>query len=234
MATLVFDIETIPEPWKVFDEYTKNQLTKLAHGEEDIEAVKASLGLSPLTGSIVSLAMYDVERNRGAAYYVGDTSHETYIEGEFVAKKRTEKEILEDFWDGARSYDVFITFNGRAFDVPFLLHRSVVHSVTPSIQFSQNRYLSKQTFPYHVDLMDELTMYGAMSKRPSLHLLLRAYGIESKKGKVDGSQVAELFKEGRFKELISHNIDDVVATTALYEKWKRHIAPHSFLNATHF
>jgi uncharacterized protein YprB with RNaseH-like and TPR domain len=232
MATLVFDIETVPHPWDSFDEYTKKQLTKSAKTKEEVEAVKSTLGLSPLTGSIVSLAMYDLGRKLGAVYYVGDSSHETYNEGEFVAKERTEKEILEDFWEGARSYDIFVTFNGRAFDVPFLLHRSIAHGLTPTIQFSQNRYLNKQTFPYHVDLMDELTMYGAMSKRPSLHLLLRAYGIESTKDIVDGSQVAELFRSGKFRDLISHNIDDVIATTALYEKWKEHLAPHSFLNAT--
>jgi len=234
MATLVFDIETIPHPWDSFDEYTKKQLTKSAQNKEEVEAIKASLGLSPFTGSIVSLAMYDVERKRGAVYYVGDSSHETYTEGEFVAKERTEKEVLEDFWEGATSYDIFVTFNGRSFDIPFLLHRSVMHGVTPTIQFSQNRYLNKQSFPYHVDLMDELTMYGQMGKRPSLHLLQRAYGIDSKKSEVDGSQVAELFRAGNFRDLISHNIDDVVVTTELYKKWRTHLAPHSFLNATQF
>ncbi|MEK7462415.1 MAG: ribonuclease H-like domain-containing protein, partial [Patescibacteria group bacterium] len=192
MATLVFDIETVPEPWENFDDYTKRQLTKSARSKEEIELVKNSLGLSPLTGSLVSLAMYDVERKRGAVYYVGDKKEEIFIESEFVAKERTERGILEDFWEGALSYDVFVTFNGRAFDVPFLLHRSIVNGVTPTIAFNQqNRYLTRQTLPYHVDLMDEFTMYGAMSKRPSLHLLLRAYGIESKKAEVDGSQVAE-------------------------------------------
>lgn len=234
MATLVFDIETVGEPWENFDEYTKTQLTKLAHSKEEIETVKNSLGLSPLTGSVVSLAMYDVERKLGAVYYVGGDMDETFTEGEFVAKVRTEKEILEDFWEGAQSYDVFVTFNGRSFDVPFLLHRSVVHGLTPTITLQQNRYLTKQSFPYHVDLMDELTMYGAMSKRPSLHLLLRAYGIESQKGEVDGSQVAELFRAGKFRTLARHNVEDVIATTELYDRWKRHLAPASFLNTIEF
>lgn len=234
MATIVFDIETVPESWDNFDEYTKKQLTKSAKTDDEIVAIKNSLGSSPLTGSIVSLAMYDIERNRGAVYYAGDEGGETFVEGEFVAKVRTEKEILEDFWEGAQSYDVFVTFNGRAFDVPFLLHRSIVHGVRPSHAFAQNRYLTKQSLPYHVDLMDEFTMYGAMSKRPSLHMLLRAYGIDSKKGEVDGSMVAELFQTKKFHDLIRHNIDDVIATTALYEKWKQYLAPASFLNAIEF
>jgi len=232
MATLVFDIETIPEPWASFDDYTRRQLVKSA-GEGGEAAAKAALGLSPLTGSIVSLAMYDVERGQGAVYVVGSSFTETDIEG-FVIKERTEKELLEDFWEGVASYDVFVTFNGRAFDIPFLLHRSIVHNVRPSYSFTQSRYLTKQTLPYHVDLMDELTMYGAMSKRPSLHLLCQAYGIESKKGEVDGSQVAELFYAKKFRDLARHNIEDVLATTTLYQRWKENLAPASFLNAIEF
>ncbi|MEN9920135.1 MAG: hypothetical protein RL538_28 [Candidatus Parcubacteria bacterium] len=233
MATLVFDIETIPDPWDSFDAYTKSQLLRSARGASEDE-VKSQLGLSPLTGSIVSITLFDIERRQGVVYSVADEKQVESRIGDFVIKKRTEKETLEDFWDGVQSYDVFVTFNGRAFDVPFLLHRSVVHGIRPAQTFQQNRYLTKQFLPYHVDLMDELTMYGAMSKRPSLHLLLRAYGIESQKGEVDGSQVAELYAAGRFAELISHNIDDVLATTALYEKWKQHLAPASFLNAVEF
>lgn len=233
MATLIFDIETVPQPWDLFDDYTKVQLIRNA-GEKGEVGAKAQLGLSPFTGSIVSVAMYDVERRQGAVYFVGDGSDTTYSEEGFVIKERTENGILEDFWEGVLSYDVFVTFNGRAFDVPFLLHRSVVHGIRPSLAFNQSRYLTKQSSPYHIDLMDELTMYGAMSKRPSLHLLLRAYGIESKKGEVDGSQVAELFHAKKFRDLVRHNIDDIIATTALYEKWKHHLAPTSFINAIEF
>lgn len=233
MATLVFDIETIPHEWNSFDAYTKSALIRSA-GEAGEEGAKSMLGLSPLTGGIVSVALYDVERRQGAVYFAGDGTGESERDGDFIIKERTEKEILEDFWEGVRGYDVFVTFNGRSFDIPFLLHRSVVHGLRPSHTFAQSRYLTKQSLPYHVDLMDELTMYGAMSKRPSLHLLLRAYGIESKKGEADGSQVAELARAGRFRDLTRHNIDDVIATTALYEKWKQYLAPASFINAIEF
>ncbi|MEY2665647.1 MAG: hypothetical protein RLZZ480_752, partial [Candidatus Parcubacteria bacterium] len=193
MATLVFDIETVGEAWETFDDYTKKSLLG-SFERRDVPVssereLQNQLGLSPFTGSIVSVAMYDIERRRGAVYFVSDVA-DTFTEGDFVCKCRTEKEILEDFWEGARSYDVFVSFNGRAFDVPFLIHRSLAHDVTPSVSFSQSRYVSRQQLPYHVDLMDEFSFYGAMSKRPSLHLLCRTYGIESKKSEVDGSQVA--------------------------------------------
>jgi predicted PolB exonuclease-like 3'-5' exonuclease len=233
MATLVFDIETIPQAWESFDSYTKERILQSNKGLHEKE-VRAQLGLSPFTGSIVSVALYDVERRQGAVYYVGEGSGSQEREGDFIVKERTEKEILEDFWEGVQNYDVFVTFNGRVFDVPFLLHRSIVHGVKPSFAFSHSRYVSKQVLPYHVDLMDEFTLYGAMSKRPSLHLLLHAYGIDSRKGEVDGSKVAELFHAGKFRDLVNHNIDDVIATAALYEKWKQFLAPYSFLNAIEY
>lgn len=196
MATLVFDIETVGEPWEHFDEITKKALTRfISDKEEDGERallrVKDQLGFSPLTGFIVAIGMYDIERALGAVYYVGDGSGDTWVDGDFTYKERTEREMLEDFWDGARSYDTFVTFNGRAFDVPFLIHRSIAHELTPSVSLLGSRYVSRQTLPYHVDLQDEFTFYGAMQRRPSLHLLCRAYGIKSPKGEVDGYEVAK-------------------------------------------
>ena len=239
MATLVFDIETVGEPWEHFDEITKKALTRfISDKEEDGERallrVKDQLGFSPLTGFIVAIGMYDIERALGAVYYVGDGSGDTWVDGDFTYKERTEREMLEDFWDGARSYDTFVTFNGRAFDVPFLIHRSIAHELTPSVSLLGSRYVSRQTLPYHVDLQDEFTFYGAMQRRPSLHLLCRAYGIKSPKGEVDGYEVAKLFLEKKFRDLATYNARDVVATTTLYEKWKKHLAPASFLNTIEF
>ena len=238
MGTLIFDIETIAEPWESFDEVTKKSLLHWIpridkdkkETELELEKVKEQLAFSPFTGQIVALGMYDVERHLGAVYYVGEEKDETFSEGDFTCKSRTEKELLEDFWEGVRSYDVLVTFNGRAFDLPFLLHRSVVQGISPPAVFNQSRYLNKQTFPYHVDLLDELSFYGAI-KRPSLHLACRAYGIESPKVAGD-KEVAELFRQKKFRDLARYNARHAAATAELYNKWKTHLAPVAFLNAT--
>jgi len=238
MATLVFDIETVPESWSDFDETTKQALTNwITQGidnkadlERGLERMKSQLGFSPLTGQVVALSMYDLERSLGAVYYVGDGSGESYTEGDFTFKERSEKDLLEDFWEGARSYDVFVTFNGRAFDLPFLIHRSAILGVKPDITLLGQRYLNRQTIPYHVDLLDELTFYGAM-KRQSLHIYCRAYGIESPKREGGGAAVAEMFQAGRFRDLAAYSARDVIATTELYKRWKQYLAPASFINA---
>lgn len=240
MATLVFDIETVGEPWEAFDEVTKKALTKyvssasVQDSERETERIKSQLGFSPLTGFIVAIGMYDVERRLGAVYYVGDGDEAQWVDGDFTYKERSEKVMLEEFWEGARSYDTFVTFNGRAFDIPFMVHRSLAQEVRPSVSLIQSRYLTRQTLPYHVDLQDELTFYGVMQRRPSLHLLCRAYGIESPKGEVDGYEVARLFQDKKFSDIATYNARDVIATAELYDKWKRLLAPPSFLNTIEF
>ena len=240
MSTLVFDIETVGESWSTFDEVTKKTLVRWIDNSSSseteksslVQAVKNQLGFSPLTGSIVSIAIYDVERELGAVYYVGNGDESDFSDDSFSYKQRSEKEILEDFWESARSYDTFVTFNGRQFDIPFLLLRSVARESKPTIEISQKRYLSQQSHPYHVDLQDELTFYGAMKRRPQLHLFCRAFGIDSPKDDVSGDDVAKLFRNKEFKKIAKYNAKDVVATTALYKKWLEYLAPNSFLNAS--
>lgn len=239
MSTLVFDIETVGEAWSDFDEVTQKSLVRWIEnsGREQVDkdsllkTIKNQLGFSPLTGSVVSIALYDVERAMGAVYYVGEGDEKDFVEDSFTYKVRSEVEILEDFWESAQSYDTFVTFNGRQFDVPFLLLRSVANKVKPTIELSKNRYLTQQSLPYHVDLQDELTFYGAMSKRPQLHLFCRSFGIESPKSDISGDDVAELFLNKKFSDIARYNAKDVVATTELFMKWKEYLAPRSWINA---
>jgi len=197
-----------------------------------LQDIKASLGFSPLTGQIVALGVYDVERGEGTVYSVGDaTSTTDTSEGVFLYKWRTEAELLKEFWEGVSEYEVVVTFNGRAFDLPFIIHRSLALTITPTVDLMRYRYLTQQSIPYQVDLQDQLTFYGAMSKRPSLHLFCRAYGIESPKIEgVSGDDVAELFAQKKFTDIARYNARDLIATAELYIRWQTHLAPPAFRN----
>jgi len=227
MATLIFDIETVGEEWSALDETTKHVLTRwverTSRTEDERERltvdIRDGLGFSPLTGSIVALGLYDLERDKGVVYYVGEGEDEEDAETGFFYRARTETELLRDFWEGARHYDTFVTFNGRAFDAPFLYHRSVACGVAPTKDLLEGRYPYQQKSCRHVDLQDELTFYGAMNKRPSLHLFCRAYGIKSPKVEVSGDDVAELFRQKKFRDIVRYNAQDVIATKELYERW---------------
>ncbi len=237
MATLVFDIETIGEEWEALDETTHNVLTrwiqKTSNDEAEYSALladlKNGLGFSPLTGKIVAIGLYDVERSQGVVYYTGDGTEHDIEYNEFILKSRSEREMLEDFWEGAKSYDTFVTFNGRGFDAPFLNIRTAVHGMRPTRDLMDGRYLYQQKVVRHVDLQDQMTYYGAMQRRPSLHLFCRAFGIESPKMEgVTGDDVAELFRMKKFRDIALYNARDVIATTELYKKWLKYLAPHAF------
>ena len=242
MATLIFDIETAGQNWDSIPESTQYSLTKwigqqpVSDAEKDrlSEAAKEKLGLSPFTGEVISLAMYDLERKQGAVYFVADDSVLDYTVDDWQYKVRSEQQLLEDFWETAKSYDVFVTFNGRTFDVPFLLHRSLIKNVRPTVELTGQRYLTRQNPPYHVDLLDEFSFYGAMQRRPSLQLLCTAYGIPYEKEGVGGEDITELFTHKKFRDIAEKNAADVTATTMLFEKWKQTIAPTSFINALEF
>lgn len=239
MATIVLDIETIGEKWDVIDSTTQSVLRRWIErsfrSEKEkstqLRYLKEGLGFSPLTGKIVAIGLYDLERRQGAVYYTGEGSEPEESDGEYILRQCSEKEMLENFWEGARSYDTFVTFNGRGFDIPFLLHRSVANKVVPTVDLMEGRYLYQQKTVRHVDLLDQLTFYGVMHRKPSLHLFCRAYGIKSPKADgVLGDNVAELFAERKFRDIARYNVRDVVATTELYERWLKYLAPPSFLN----
>lgn len=238
MATLVFDIETVGEVWDSLDPVTQHTLTRWVERstgdpkerEVLLHDIRDGLGFSPLTGEIVAIGLYDVDRSQGVVYVRGDEGVEDGEEGNFILKSRTEKEMLEDFWEGAQSYDTFVTFNGRGFDVPFLNIRSAVHTIRPTHDLMEGRYLTQQKEVRHVDLQDQLTYYGAVHRKPSLHLVCRAFGIQSPKEGVSGDDVAELFYAKKFRDIARYNARDVIATTLLYKKWLKYLAPYSFLN----
>lgn len=165
MSTLVFDIETIGEDYDSLDATTQHMLTrwleKTSKSNEEYEAgvedIKNGLGFSPLTGQIVVIGVYDSAKKKGVIYYQapGETRADFEV-NDIVFKQRTEKEMLEQFWQGAMEYQNFVTFNGRGFDVPYLMIRSAIHKIKPTKNLLSNRYLGLQRGCYHIDLCDQL------------------------------------------------------------------------------
>ena len=234
MNRLVFDIETIGDDFDSLDETTQEVLTrwikKESESEEEYQTalgdLKNGLGFSPLTGQVVAIGVYDVEKDKGAVYFqVPDASVGDSEEGNIKFRPLGEKEMLQQFWNLAEKYDEFISFNGRAFDVPFLFVRSAIHEVRPTKNLMANRYLSSQPKnAKHIDLLDQLTFYGSVRKKGNLHLWSKAFGIKSpKEDGVTGDQVGELFKEKRFLDIAKYNVGDLKATKALYEYWEKYL-----------
>jgi hypothetical protein len=194
---LVFDVEFAAENWEDFDEITQKDLMKRV---PDKKSDPKGYERDP-TGKQV-----DIE------------------EGDIKYVPMTEAEILIKFWAIAETTDEFISFFGRRSDVPYINIRSAVHGIRPSKDLLSNRYNSSR-FPgaLHWDLAELLTFYGSAMYKGSLHRWCRAFGIESPKGEMDGSQVGEYFKAGKGLEIAKYNVADLKATTALFHKWDQYL-----------
>jgi len=233
MPKLVFDIETVGEDFDLLDKTTQKVLTswverstnKPQEYEREMENIKNGLGFSPYTGHVVAIGTLDAEKEHGGVYYSAPGQKNEDAEEDGVRlRQMTEKELLQKFWDIAKEYDTFISFNGRGFDAPFLYIRSAANGVRPTKDLMSNRYIGSQRGCNHIDLMDQLTFYGAVAKRPSLHLVCRTFGIKSPKAYgITGDDVSRLFKEKKFLDIARYNVGDLRATKALYEHWDKYI-----------
>jgi DNA polymerase elongation subunit (family B) len=231
---LIIDIETVGEDFDSLDETTKESLTrwikKEAETEEDykksLEELKNRLGFSPLTAQIVALGLLDCERNEGIVYFEAPNQKiEEFKEDGIIFRQSTEKKMLEEFWKIVLSYSYFITFNGRAFDIPFIIIRSAISKIKPTKDLMRGRYLSQQDFDaVHIDLADQLSFYGALRKKGNLHLWSRAFGIASPKSQgVTGDDVGRLYSQGNYLDIAKYNVLDLRATRELYLNWEKYL-----------
>jgi DNA polymerase elongation subunit (family B) len=231
MPTLVFDIESSAYSEDLFDEAQSEYLFRSANklpDEVDRQAkrdeISSLMNLWPFTAQVVCIGMLNSSSQRGQVLYISE-DFEDSIERESTVKYvacMDEVELLTAFWEVAGHYDSIVTFNGRAFDVPFLYLRSALLNVP----ISAKNWLGFrfQTEP-HCDLAEQLSFYGVSgregaARRFNLDFYCRAFGIESPKSAgVTGLDVKTLFSEGRHREIAEYCMRDVVATLELYQVW---------------
>ena len=224
---LIFDIETIGVDFESLDELSQEYLLSYTETEEEAKEVKERLSFSPLTGEIVAIGVLNPETNKGAVYFQAPEQKIAPFEEQGISfETGSEKEIIEKFWEAATHYQQFISFNGRSFDVPFLMIRSAILGIKPTKNLLINRYLSNQPAnAYHIDLLDQLTFYGAMRRKFNLHFWCKAFGIKSPKEEgISGDDVKELFKEKKYLEIARYNVGDLLATKELYERWQKYLS----------
>lgn len=236
MAKLIFDIETAGEDFDQFDKTTQKMLTRRLREELDegsdvykkaVEKIKNDTVFSPLTSQVIAIGVLDYEKEKGVVYFQapGETIEEFEEDG-ITFKQATEKEMLEGFWQGAENYNEFISFNGRGFDVPFMMLRSAIHEVRPTKNLIGARYLYQhQPGSRHVDLQEQLTFYGAIRRAGmGLHMFTRAFGIKSPKSDgISGDDVTQFFKDKKYVEIAKYNVGDLWATKDLYDYWYKYL-----------
>jgi DNA polymerase elongation subunit (family B) len=220
MSQIIFDIETVGKDFESLDKATQEYLLRYAETEDEKEEIKDRLSFYPLTAEVVAIGLLNPDTQKGLVFF--QTTGEPLLpfeEDNIRYETGTEKEILEKFWDVIKDYNQFITFNGRGFDCPFILIRSAIHRIKPKKDLMPSRYNNM-----HVDLLDQLTFYGATRRRFSLDMWCRAFGIKSpKEGGITGYEVKDLFKAGKYIDIARYCVGDLRATRELLSYWENYI-----------
>ena len=138
----------------------------------------------------------------------------------------------EEDWDEARLLAAFwrffeagryrvVTWNGRAFDMPTILARSMMHGIEAPAWFRRGTkwegYRHRFAPDWHTDLMDATSEYGA-AQRMTLDEAAAAIGLPGKLGE-HGSQVAAMVAAGEMGRVRAYCETDCVNLFALYLRW---------------
>ncbi|MBI4823022.1 MAG: ribonuclease H-like domain-containing protein [Nitrospirae bacterium] len=218
VTRVIFDIETVGKDFDSLDDATREYLLRWAETEREIQEVKESLSFYPLTGEIIAIGMLNPETQKGAVYFQADELLLPFEEDGIRYEICSEKDILTKFWGAVKSCKAFITFNGRAFDCPFILVRSAVHKIKPLRDLMPNRYSGP-----HIDLLDQLTFFGAVKRKFNLDMWCKTFGIESPKSEITGYEVKGLFDNKRYTDIARYCAKDLRATRELLYRWENYI-----------
>ena len=227
MRRIIFDIETCAYPVESLSESQQEYL--LRYSEKETEEDKKSqkrddairyLSLYPLTAKTIAIAIYHVEKEKTFVYYESNVSEEWVNEEKNISYKGlSEKEMIQSFWRIVDFTDQVITFNGRNFDIPFLMMRSAMLEIRPTKNLMGKRFDSSN----HNDLLEQFTFYG-VTRKFNLDFYCHAFGVASPKAKgVSGMEVKNLYEAGRIKDIAVYCAEDVNATSKLYRIWNEYL-----------
>jgi 3'-5' exonuclease len=141
-----------------------------------------------------------------------------------------ERALLEDFSRFVgRARPVLVTYNGRSFDLPVIVMRSLCHAIALPWYYRDRDVRYRYSAEGHLDLCDWLAEHGA-ARAGKLDAIARLIGLPGKLG-VDGSQVEGLFRAGQLASIQSYCLADVAQTALLFLRFRLlqgQIAPETY------
>lgn len=129
-----------------------------------------------------------------------------------------EQIILAEFWQFLREFntsqDLIIGHNIMDFDLPFIVQRSIIKGVRPTVDFYFGKYRNAPIF-------DTMRVWDCWKwgNSTSLKKLAFALGLEGpKSGGITGENLYDAFCEGRFEEIYCYCMRDVKVTRNVWRK----------------
>lgn len=209
MHKLFLDIETLPAPEE--DQEKLRMLFDKKNPEFDQEKFDEFLQKTNFDGAFGRILCI--------GYAVDDESPQNFY------NENNEKKTLQEFWDLVNAISItprnaqypdygvqFVGHNVMDFDLRFIYQRSIVLGVRPAYELNFARYRSYPIF----DTMKEWVRWS--NTGIGLEYLAIALGIPSPKDGIDGSQVAEFYKNGKVNDILEYCKRDVATTRDVYRK----------------
>ena len=145
-----------------------------------------------------------------------------------------ERQLLEDFSRFVgRARPVLVTYNGRSFDLPVIVMRSLCHAIPLPWYYRDRDVRYRYSAEGHLDLCDWLADHGA-SRAGKLDAIARLIGLPGKIG-IDGSQVESLHASGQFEAIQTYCLADVAQTALLFLRFRLlqgQLAPEAYRDRT--
>jgi hypothetical protein len=130
-----------------------------------------------------------------------------------------ERHLLEDFSRFVgRARPVLVTYNGRSFDLPVIVMRSLCHAISLPWYYRDRDIRYRYSAEGHLDLCDWLADHGA-TRAGKLDAVARLIGLPGKIG-VDGSQVEGLYQAGDIESIQRYCLADVAQTALLFLRFR--------------
>jgi predicted PolB exonuclease-like 3'-5' exonuclease len=146
------------------------------------------------------------------------------------ASDHRERRLLEEFSRFVgRARPVLVTYNGRSFDLPVIVMRSLCHAIALPWYYRDRDVRYRYSAEGHLDLCDWLAEHGA-ARAGKLDAIARLIGLPGKLG-VDGSQVDGLYRAGQLASIQSYCLADVAQTALLFLRFRLlqgQIAPDAY------
>jgi predicted PolB exonuclease-like 3'-5' exonuclease len=221
-ATLVFDIETVPDVagYRTLLELDP-ALSDADVAETAFQRRRAATGQDFLPlhlQRVVAIACVLREGDALRAWSLG-------------APEDGEGDLIQRFYDGIEKYKPqLVSWNGGGFDLPVLHYRGLCHGVVAprywdmgegdyadSRDFRYNNYIGRY-HSRHLDLMDLLALYQPRASAP-LDQIARLLGLPGKVG-MDGAQVWDAFRAGRIADVRAYCETDTFNTWLVFLRFQ--------------
>ncbi|PIE46860.1 MAG: 3'-5' exonuclease [Gammaproteobacteria bacterium] len=210
-ATLIFDIETIPdietgkrlnpELAKLSDKDAQKALVAMRQEEAGSDFMRLPLH------KIACISFLWVEDNQ-------------FTLKTLSLNDMNEAQVLTTFFRAFNKQPTLVSWNGTGFDVPVLLYRAMLHKLSAPALFNTKQrpdYLYRYG-DMHIDLMDKLSMFNGYN-RQTLDVVASLCGFAGKQD-VNGSMVVDLVKANKWDSLHTYCESDVLNTWLIYLRWQ--------------